>query len=91
MEPLSESHAPQRFRRFLFVGHAVKILGQHHVFEGGQVRHQVVLLENESQLLRPEARPLPRRKRGEVLTFDDHAPRRRGVQTAENIEQSALA
>ena len=69
----------------------MKILGEHNVFDGGKVRHEVVLLEDEAQLLRPEARPLRRRKLREVTTVDDHSPLGGSIEAAEDIQQGALA
>ena len=50
-----QAHVGQRRERLLLVGHAVKVLRQHDVFERGQVRNQVELLEDEADFFRPGA------------------------------------
>ena len=55
IEAIAESDSLQRAARLFFVGHAVEILRQHHVLDGGQIRHHVKLLENESHLFGAES------------------------------------
>ena len=43
-----QAHMGQGRQRLPLVGHAVKVLGQHDVFERGEVRDQVELLEDET-------------------------------------------
>ena len=50
-----QAHVRQGGQRFLLVGHAVKVLRQHDVFERGEVGNQVELLEDETNFFRPGA------------------------------------
>src|ERR1019366_4003720 len=43
-----EADAVEGFEGFLFVGHAVEVLGEHDVLDGGEIRDHVELLEDEA-------------------------------------------
>src|ERR1700726_3142179 len=55
-DPLSEPDALERRARFALIRRAVEILREHHVFERREIRHQVKLLEDESDLFGTEPR-----------------------------------
>ena len=56
LDAIRQSHTrPERLPRLGFVRGAVKILREHHVFDRGEIRHQMKLLKNKSDLLRAKA------------------------------------
>jgi hypothetical protein len=55
-EAIAKADSFQGLLRFPLICRAMKILGQHNVFERGKVRHQMKLLEYEANFLRTETR-----------------------------------
>ena len=58
--------------RFGFIGHAVEVLRQHHVFERGEMRDQMELLEDEAHGLGAKAGQLGAASTGGVHAVDAH-------------------
>ena len=56
LDAIGETHANERRTSLGFVCGAVKILREHHVFERGEIRHEMKLLEDESDFLGAETR-----------------------------------
>jgi hypothetical protein len=52
---IAETYAGQGFDRLFLIGHAVEVLRQHDVLDGGQKRNEVKLLEDESNLFCADA------------------------------------
>src|SRR5260221_4054420 len=90
-EPVAEADALEGFRGLCLVRDAVKILGEHHVFESAQVGHQVELLKDEANFFGAVANQVVFGEFGQVHPVDDHMARGQGIQAAENIDQSGLA
>ena len=91
MHPLAQAYAGQRFNRFFLIGHAVEVLRQHDIFDGGQKRNQMKLLEDESDLLGTHAIQFARGYAGDVLAVKPYLARGRPVEAANQIYECGLA
>ena len=91
MRALFQSHALEGFEGFLLVGHAVKILGQHDVFESGEIGNQMKLLEDEADFFRAHAIQFSRRNVGDVFAIQPNLAGSRTIQAADQIDQSGFA
>ena len=89
-QAVAEAHARQRFFGFFFVGHAVKILRQHHVFERREVRHEVKLLKNKAHFFRAVAHQAVFAELCELHTVNDNAAGSQRVQSAENVDKGGF-
>ena len=76
MRTLFQSHSLQSVQRFLFVGHAVEVLGEHHIFECGEIRNQVKLLKHETDFLCAHAIQFSRRDVGHIFAIQPNLARR---------------
>src|SRR5438067_10079676 len=72
MRAIFKSDAAESFERLGFVGHAMEVLGKHHIFERGEIGDQVKLLEDEADLLGAEAVELLAIKLDDVLLLNPH-------------------
>src|SRR6266576_1696973 len=88
---LFQSNAFEGFGGFLFVGHAVKVLRQHYVLNGGEIRDHVELLEDESNLLGSDAIQVGGAEAGDIFTVQPNFAGGRAVEAADQVDQSALA
>src|SRR5258708_37102055 len=70
MRAIGEPNTGEGFDGFSFVGHAVKILREHDVFDGGEKWNQVELLKNESDFLRAYAVQVGGRNASDVQTIE---------------------
>ena len=61
------------------------------IIKGGQVRHQVIALEDEAEMFPPQSRQLVGVEGGHVPAGDAIGPPRRPIQAAQNIHQGRLA
>ena len=68
---LAQPDATERRQRLGFVGHAVEVLRQHHVFQRGEIGDQMELLEDQSDFFRAEAVELPLGEAGNIFAVDD--------------------
>ncbi len=75
----------------ILVGHGVEVLGEHDVFEGGEVRDQVELLEDEADLVGAEAVELGRGHGGYVDVVDLEFAGGGAVEAADEIDEGAFA
>ena len=69
----------------------MKILREHHVFDGGEIRHEVELLEDEADFFGAIANELIFGEFGEIGAVDDDAAGSQGVETAENVDECCFA
>src|SRR5260370_5139696 len=90
-QAISQADALQGLRRLRLVRDAVKILREHHVFESGEIRHKMELLENETDFLGAVANELIFAEFREIDAIDDDASRSKRIQAAENIDQRCFA
>ena len=91
MRPVAQADARQRLDRFFLVGHAVKILRQHDVLDGGEEGNQVKLLEDKSDFFRAYAIQIRRRNPGNILPIEPDLARRRPVEAANQIDQRSIS
>ena len=87
MRSLAQTNSRQSLNRFVLVGHAVKILRQHHVLHRGQKRNQVELLKHKSNFLGTHPIQLRRRHAGNILSVQPDLARSRPVEAADQIDQ----
>jgi hypothetical protein len=60
----------QRLQGFLLVGHAVEVLGQHDIFERGEIGNQMELLKDEANFFRARPAQIQRGKLGHVFAVE---------------------
>src|SRR5258708_25064693 len=77
--------------RLAFIGHAVEILGEHDVLDGGEMRDQVILLENQPNGLGAEAYEGGAAELRDVGGGDADGPGGRLIEAAEDIQQRGFA
>src|SRR5208282_4916508 len=85
-----EAHAIERFERFLFVGHAVEVLREHHVLDGGEIRNHVELLEDEADGLSAHVVEIGGTKAGDVLSIKPDLAAGGPVEAPDEIDHGAL-
>ena len=51
MRAISQADSRKSLHRFLFVGHAVKVLREHYVLDRGEKGNEMKLLEDKTNLL----------------------------------------
>ena len=90
-EAVAESDAAQGFGGLRFIGDAVEILREHHVFERGEIRDEMKLLEDEADFFGAIADHLVFAEFREIGAVDDHAAGSERVEAAENIDQRGFA
>ena len=86
-----QSNALQRFESFLFIGHAVVILRYHHIFNSGEIIHQMELLEDKPDFIAADFRQLPAAFLGDICAVENDLAERRLIHTADNIHHSGLS
>src|SRR5579864_192243 len=91
MRPVAKSDSRQSFEGFLLVGHAVEILRQHYVFDGGEEGDQVKLLEDESDLFAAHTIQFGCGNSGYVLAVEPDLARGRAVETSDQVDQRRFA
>jgi hypothetical protein len=90
-DAVGEANASERRARLGFIRRAVKILRQHHVFERGEIRDEMELLEDEADFLGAEAREAGFVEARDIDAVDERAPRSRRIEPAKNIDERGLA
>src|SRR5271165_16262 len=90
LDSVGEADAHEGSAGFGFIGGAVKILGEHHVFESGEIRDEMELLKDEADFFGAEAREAGFIQARDVGSVDDGYAGRRRVEAAENIDQRGL-
>ena len=88
---LFQSHVGQGSQRLLLVGHTVEVLGQHDVFERGEVGDQVELLEDEADFFRPGAVQILGGDAGHVFAIEPDLARGGTIQAADQVGESGLS
>src|SRR5580658_2861919 len=71
LDSVGEADTCERGARFRFVGGAVKILGEHHVFERGEIRDEMELLKDEADFFGAEAREASFIQARDIGSVDD--------------------
>src|SRR6185437_17059935 len=90
-EAVAHADAAQRVSGFGFVGGAVKVLREHHVFERGEVGNEMKLLENESDLLRTETGEAGFIEASDIDAVDDCGAFARNVEPADDVNKRGFA
>ena len=81
-QAVAQTDAVQCLRSLRFVRDAVKILRQHHVFQRGEIRHKMELLEDKADFFRAVAHQLVFGQLREVDIIDDNAPGSQRIEAA---------
>ena len=90
-EPVAKPDAVQCVVGLRFIGNAVEVLREHHVFQRGKIRHEMELLEHKSDFFRAITDQLVFAALGEIDIVDDDAAGSERVEAAKNIDQSGFA
>src|ERR1700753_4420733 len=90
LNAIAQADALERLPRFGLVRGAVEVLGEHYVFHGGEIRHQVELLKHESDFLGAETREPAFIEMCHVSAIDDRGARGRRIEASENIDECGL-
>jgi hypothetical protein len=88
---VSEADAFERFEGFLFVGHAVEVLREHDVFDGGEIRNHVELLEHEADSFGADVVEIGGAEAGDVLSVKPDLAAGGPVEAPDEIDHGALA
>src|SRR6202521_2866801 len=86
-----EADAIERFEGFLFVRHAVEVLGQHDVLDGGEIRNHVEVLEDEADGFGADAVEFSGAEVRDVLPVKPDFTAAGAVEASDEIDQGALA
>jgi len=89
-EAFAQADATEGFGRLMLVRSAVKILREHDVFNGGEIRDEVKLLKDKADFLSAKTREALFVETAHVDTVDDGASVRGRVEAAENIDERSL-
>jgi hypothetical protein len=87
MGAIAQAHAGESVDGFFFVGHAVEVLRQHHVFDGGEKWDEMKLLKDESDFLGAHAIQVRGRNAGDVLAVEPDFAGAGTVEAADQIDQ----
>src|ERR1019366_9656123 len=86
-----EADAIESFERFLLVGHAVEVLGEHDVLDGGEIRDHVERLEDEADGFRADVVEIGGAEAGDVLSVKPDFAAGGAVEASDEIDHGALA
>src|ERR1700735_179548 len=86
-DAISQTHAFERFASFSLIGRTVKILRQHHVFKRSQIRHQVKLLKDKTNLHHPKTRHPRFVKPSDVARIHNRLSGSGCIEPAQNVDQ----
>jgi len=86
-EAVGEADTLEGFGGLLLIGYGMKILREHYVFDGVQVRNQVKLLEHEADFFRAVADQRVFVELGKIDAVDDDAAGGEGVEAAKNVDE----
>src|SRR6266704_3573907 len=89
-QAVAEADALQRFLGLFFVGDAMEILRQHHIFKRREIRYEVKLLKNEADFFRAVTHQFAFAEFRKVHAVNDHAAGSERVQPAENVDERGL-
>src|SRR5712675_1266811 len=90
-QAIAQADSLQRFASLPLVRHTVKILGEHNVFDGGQIGDQMKLLKDEADFLGAVADHFAFAQLCQVDAIDNHAPGGQLVQASQNIDECGFA
>src|SRR5580704_15843148 len=90
-DAIAEADAFKRLASFGFVRGAVEVLREHHILDGGEIRYEMKLLEDEADLFGAEAGEAAFIEAGDVGTVDDGAAGCGRIEAAKNVDQRGLA
>src|SRR5437868_2948652 len=90
-QAIAQADSLQCLASLLLIRYAVKILREHNVFDGRQVRNKVKLLENETDFLGPVANHFAFAELCQVDAIHNHAPGSQLVQASQNIDECGFA
>src|SRR5579859_1686962 len=88
---LTHADAAQGFFRLLLVGHAVEILGEHHVFKRVEIGDEVKLLEDEADFFGAIANQFAFAEPREIDSIYHDTARIERIEPAKNIDESGFA
>ena len=91
MRTLLQSHTFQRFHRLLLVDHGMVVLRHHHVLHGRQMRHQVELLEHQSDHVFAHVGELLSVQILQSPAFKHDGTLRRRIHAADHVHQRGFA
>jgi hypothetical protein len=91
IQSIAKAHPAQGFRGFFFIRDAVKILGQHHIFQGREIGNEVKLLKYKADFIGAVTRQFAFGKIADFLAVDNNTARARMIEPAENVDQRRLA
>src|SRR5664279_2335177 len=86
-----EADAIEGFERFLFVGHAVEVLGEHDVLDGGEIRNHVELLEDEADGFGANMVEVGGAEAGDILSVKPDFAAGGAVEASDEIDHGAFA
>src|SRR6516225_7118712 len=90
-QAVAQANALQRLGGLQLVGNTMEILREHHVFERIQIRHQVKLLEHETDFLRAVTHQFVFAQVGQVHAVHNHVSRSKRIEATQNVDQRRLA
>jgi hypothetical protein len=85
--PVGETDPREGVDRFLLIGHAVEILREHDVFDRGEERDEVELLEDESDFFGAHAVQFCGGDAGHVLAIEPDFAGRGAVEASDEIDE----
>lgn len=88
---ITEAYAGESLAGFGFVGHGVEVLGEHDVFERGEVGDKVELLEDEADLVGAEAVEFGGGHGGDVVAVDFEGSGGGAVEAAEHVDEGGFS
>src|SRR6516225_7558473 len=86
-QAVAQANALQRLGGLQLVGNTMEILREHHVFERIQIRHQVKLLEHETDFLRAVTHQFVFAQVGQVHAAHHHVARSKRIEATQNVDQ----
>ncbi len=90
-EAIAEADATKGFGSLRFVGDAVEVLREHHVFYGGEIWDEMKLLEDEADFFGAVADELRFGEFCEIGAIDDYSAGGKGVKAAEDVDEGGFA
>ena len=91
LEAVAQADALERFDGLRFVGDGVEILGEHYVFKRREIRHEMELLEDETDFFGAVADKIGFIEARDVFAVYGDAAGRGGVEAAQNIDECCFA
>ncbi len=89
--PCLQPDVGQSRERFLLVGHTVKVLRQHDIFERGEVGNQVELLEDETHFFGAGAVQVRGGNHGNILAVEPNFTASGTIQAADQVGESRFS